>query len=537
MSASLTRRAALVAAAAAALGGPAAAQAGPDRPQVLAAMRRATSFMTDKVAYSGGYVWSYLPDFSRRWGELEAKPTMVWVQPPGTATMGHLYLDAYHATGEAQYYAAAEQVAGALIYGQLPSGGWNYLIDFGGEGSIADWYETTGRNAWRMEEFHHYLGNATFDDAGTSEAMQFLLRLYLEKRDPKYRPPLERAIDFVLQSQYAVGGWPQRWPHAEHGPDYARYITFNDDVAGENLKFLIMVYQTLGERRVLDAINRAMTSFLVTQQGQPQPGWGLQHGPDLKPAAARSYEPLALATHTTATNLAQLMSFYELTGDTKFLARVGEGLDWLDKVKLARPRPDGRTHPTFIEIGTDRPLYVHRTGSNVVNGRYYADAADEKLLGHYSGYRKIHVAGLRRRLEKLKATPPAEASRNSPLLSKTPITLPRFFANQDISTSDLNAVKAPPTENKGQAAGKILSELNREGWWPSRLAALSNPYRGPGPRTPAPGDFASTHVGDAWDTSPYPVKDGPVGISIAHYIENMSTLIAYLEQTRAPSAR
>lgn len=96
---------------------------------------------------------------------------MVWVQPPGTATMGHLYLDAFHANGEAQYYAAAEQVAGALIFGQHPSGGWNYLIDFGGEGSIRDWYATYGQNAWWMEEFHHDLGNATFDDAGTSEAI------------------------------------------------------------------------------------------------------------------------------------------------------------------------------------------------------------------------------------------------------------------------------------------------------------------------------------------------------------------------------
>ncbi|WP_374468763.1 pectate lyase [Phenylobacterium sp.] len=535
MSALPTRRAALLSGAAASfagLAGSALAQTAPGRDQVLAAMRRATRFMTDKVAFNGGYVWSYLPDFSRRWGELEAKPTMVWVQPPGTATMGHLYLDAYHATGEAQYYDAAEQVAGALIFGQHASGGWNYLIDFGGEGSIRDWYETYGQNAWRMEEFHHYLGNATFDDAGTSEAMQFLLRLYLEKRDPKYRPALDRAIAFVLESQYPMGGWPQRHPHAEHGPDYARYVTFNDDVAGENLKFLIMVYQTLGDARVLDPIRRAMDSFVVTQQGQPQPGWGLQHTLDLKPAAARSYEPLALATHTTANNLEQLMNFYELTGETRFLARVGEGLDWLDKVKLDRPRPDGRTHPTFIEIGTNRPLYVHRTGSNVVNGRYFADHSDQKLLGHYGAYRKIDVARMRRRLEKLKATPPSEAARNSPLLARTAITLPRYFANQDISTSDLNAVKAPPSDDKGQAAARLIAELNAEGWWPSRLAALSNPYRGPGPKTPTPGDYASTHVGDAWDTSPYPVKEGPVGISIAHYIGAMSTLIAYLDQTR-----
>ena len=59
---------------------------------------------------------------------------MIWVQPPGTATMGHLFLDAYHATGDDYYYRAAEQAADALIRGQHRSGGWNYFIDFGGAG-------------------------------------------------------------------------------------------------------------------------------------------------------------------------------------------------------------------------------------------------------------------------------------------------------------------------------------------------------------------------------------------------------------------
>ena len=46
-----------------------------------------------------------------------------------------------------------------------------------------------------------------------------------------------------------------------------------------------------------------MNIFIATQQPMPQPGWGLQHTLDLKPAGARTYEPLSLATHTTAANL------------------------------------------------------------------------------------------------------------------------------------------------------------------------------------------------------------------------------------------
>src|SRR5689334_6595532 len=105
----------------------------PSRGKMLDTMKRATRFMVEKVAYNGGYVWAYLPDMSRRWGEMEAYPSMVWVQPPGTATMGHLFLDAYHATGDDYYYQAAEKAAQALIWGQNAAGGWHYMIDFGGE--------------------------------------------------------------------------------------------------------------------------------------------------------------------------------------------------------------------------------------------------------------------------------------------------------------------------------------------------------------------------------------------------------------------
>lgn len=114
-------------------------------------MKTATQFMMDKVSYNGGFVWNYLPDMSRSWGEMEAKRTMVWIQPPGTPSVGHLLLDAYHATGDEYYYEAARKVANTLIWGQLECGGWNYVFDFAGENSLKSWYDTVGKMAgvWR----------------------------------------------------------------------------------------------------------------------------------------------------------------------------------------------------------------------------------------------------------------------------------------------------------------------------------------------------------------------------------------------------
>jgi hypothetical protein len=494
-----------------------------ERQKVLETMKRATAFMTDKVAYKGGYVWSYLPDLSRRWGEMEARETMIWLQPPGTSSMGHVFLDAYHATGDESYYRAAEQVGAALIWGQHPSGGWNYVVDFGGDRSLRDWYATIGRNAWRLEEFQHYYGNATFDDEVTADAAKFLLRLYVEKHDPRYRPALDKAIQFVLDSQYPIGGWPQRYPLSEefskHGrPDYTSFLTFNDDVAAQNVYFLTLCYEALGEQRVLDAIVRGMNFFLSSQQGPPQPGWALQYTLDVRPAGARSYEPLALSTHTTASNIGHMISFYELTGDSKYLARVPEALDWLQAL------PKGQTAgtvPTFIELGTNKALYVHRRGSNVINGEYYVDYDSRRTLGHYSASRRVDIAGLRKRYEAAKAKSPQELAKQSPLFPGAGATeLPRLFAT---------VYEPVPAGNIQTLATTALGSLNAEGYWPAAIQMTSHPYRGDGSKQVAKGDFASTHVGDESDTSPYPDPNPTVGISTAEYMKNMNVLIQWLE--------
>ncbi len=484
-------------------------------------MKRATTFMVDKVAYKGGYVWSYLPDMSRRWGEMEARPTMIWIQPPGTPSMGHLYLDALHATGDDYYYRAAEQVASALAAAQHPSGGWNYIADFAGDASLREWYDTVGKNAWRLEEFQHYYGNATFDDAGTAESAKFFLRIYLEKRDPKYKATLDKAIKFVLDSQYPIGVWPQRYPPAPaaslHGlPDYTSFATFNDDVAAENMDFLLLCYQALGDTRLLDPIVRGMNAFIVTQMGPPQPGWGLQHTLDLLPSGARTYEPKSLVTHTTATNLALLIRFYRLTGETKFLARIPEAIGWLESLALpAGVAPPGRTHPTFVELGTNKPLYVHRTGSNVVNGRYFVDANSGGTIVHYSSFRRIDTAGLRKMYEAAKASPPDEVVKTSPLkLGAGNVPIARYFTLGEGTATD---------------ATKVLAGLNEHGYWLAPLGYTSHPFVRDGLSTPALGDFSQTYVGDETDTSPYP-DPKLMGISIDAYIRNMGTLIRALER-------
>ena len=89
-------------------------------------MKKATQFMVEKVGYRGGYVWAVSEDFSRRYGEVPARKTQIWVQS-GTPDVGMTLLDAYDVTHDPVYLDGARKAADALISGQHPLGGWNYV--------------------------------------------------------------------------------------------------------------------------------------------------------------------------------------------------------------------------------------------------------------------------------------------------------------------------------------------------------------------------------------------------------------------------
>lgn len=542
------------------------------------AMKRATRYMMETVSYDGAFVWNYLPDLSRSWGELEARRSMVWIQPPGTPAMGHLLIDAYHATQDEYYYTQACRVAQKLIQAQHPSGGWNYVYDCEGEEALRAWYETIGKSAWRLEEFQHYYGNATFDDAGTIEAAQFLLRLYLEKQDTAFKPALDRCISFVTESQYPIGGWPQRYPLRYDHPfkgmaDYSSFITFNDDVMSNNIEFLLQCYKTLDMPQLREPILRALNLVIILQQGKPYAGWADQYTvPDLQPAHARSYEPRSINTATTARMVRTCIEYYYLTGENKFLRGIPDAIEFIRSQQLPpeeiqrwgkRPLREGEILTArFIDPDDGKPLYVHRKGSNVANGEYYCDQDITGTIAHYNSAAYIDVSRLQSAYEKALQTPRAELLKRSPL-HQGQYVLPRYFSRR----------------RSFQSPKQIISSLTRQDYWLSPIKQISNPYTPlpiteeskeqigklkveserrinlstPKPKNqpsqqPSPSAIADevceplpsaivgaapqpdtlyrgTMVGDRFDTSPFTPDTPVMGISVDTYIRNMTTLI------------
>ncbi|MFB6318725.1 pectate lyase [Saccharicrinis sp. FJH54] len=493
-------------------------------------MYNATRFMVDSVSTNGGYLWNYLPDMSRRWGEMEAYPTMIWLQHPGTVSMGHIFMEAYHTTGNEYYYKAAEKAAAAIIWGQNPEGGWNYMVDFAGDKSLKYWYKTIGKNGWRLEEFQHYYGNSTFDDDVSSDAARFLLQLYLEKLDPKYKPSLDKAINFILESQYPAGGWPQRYPHKEDFikqgfPDYTSYYTFNDDVTWENIHFLIQCYLTLGEERFLEPIRKGMDFYLQSQDSCG--AWAQQLDMDMKPASARTFEPLAYLPSTTCENAFLLLRFYQYTGNRKFLNGVPKAISWLEATKLPEDKTEGeRTHPTFVNVKTNAPVYVHRRGSNEKYGRYYTDENDKNLPSHYYGKSRVPLEQLKKEYSRIAKMPVSE------LLKDSPIT-PAPFMHEGTPQKyyNLNRFGYRFSPDKAQVI-EIINALDDQHRWLIKHAMTSHPYIGDGKDQTETDEYATTFVGDETDTSPYRDPSDQEYISTSQYIRNMLTLINYLKKTK-----
>lgn len=365
----------------------------PTQAEVLGAMSRAAGFMMDTLSHRGGFVWKYSRDLSERYGELKARDSMIWVEPPGTPTVGMMWLDAYQLTGDRKYLKHAELAADALVEGQLPCGGWHYFIDFD-ESGVKRYHEEFFSRRWAWQEYLHYYGNATFDDDVTTSATRMLLRIQNTPSGRKYRAPLHEALDFILKAQYPNGAWPQRYPPRDKfsfggRPDYTSCYTFNDAVMANAIDVLLEAQRTLGDQAYLRAARRGMNFYIAAQLPEPQAGWAQQYDLEMKPAWGRTFEPPAVCSSQTIENIGDLIKFYKCTGDRRYLEPIPRALDWLHRAADDTDLDEPYTHTCFYELVTNRPIFIRRTGSTV------EDVVFEKV---YSPDDETHPYGVRYRL-------------------------------------------------------------------------------------------------------------------------------------------
>lgn len=353
--------------------------------QALDTMRGAAEFYHGNVSSHGGYVYHYSLDLQERWGEGRASKTQIWVQPPGTPTVGLAYLSAYQATGDSFYRDAATEAATALVYGQLKSGGWTNSIDFDPKSkSVADYRNGRGRGK----------NNSSLDDGQTQSAIQLIVKAdeALEFKNQAIHECAIIALDALLRAQFPNGGFPQVWTGpVEAQPtlkasyptydwrtegrikNYWDMYTLNDNVTGYVAETLTIAYQVYDDEKFLNALKKLGDFLILAQMPDPQPGWAQQYNYEMKPIWARKFEPPGVSGDETQEVIETLMMIARVTGDRKYLEPIPRAAAWLKSSLL----PD-RQIARYYELKTNRPLYMTRRGD-----QYTLTYDDSNLPSHY----------------------------------------------------------------------------------------------------------------------------------------------------------
>lgn len=336
----------------------------PSRDEIAQALKKAATYYRTQVARHGGYVYYTSEDLKERWGEGKALPDQIFVQPPGTPTVGLAYLNAHEATGDAFYLDAAKETAEALVFGQLESGGWTQTINFGSGGRPGK-YRVRAGGSWNT---------SSLDDGQTPSALRFLMLAdkALGFKHEKIHEAALYGLGALLRAQFPNGAFPQVWsgpveakPVLKAGypgedwrtegrvKNYWDLYTLNDGLAGSVAETLLEAHRVYGDAKVKSAIGKLGDFLILAQMPDPQPGWCQQYTFDMKPAWARKFEPPAITAGEAHDVLRTLLLIHRFTGEKKYLEPVGKALAYYKKLVL----PDGKV-ARFYELRTDKPLYM-----------------------------------------------------------------------------------------------------------------------------------------------------------------------------------
>jgi len=231
--------------------------------------------------------------------------------------------------------AEARRIGDQLLLYQRETGGWPKNID------MAKPLSESERDGVLREKARR--DDSTTDNGATNTQIYYLARLYRQSGDARYKDAVCRGVEYLLEGQYANGGWPQFWPKMR---DYQIHITYNDNAMVNTLN-LIRAVAEKEEPFDRDFVNDVMTDRLVksfakgidiilkTQiivDGQPTV-WCQQHDREtLQPAKARAYELPSFCSMESVAIVKLLMS---LPNPSESVKRAIRGaMAWFDKHKL-----------------------------------------------------------------------------------------------------------------------------------------------------------------------------------------------------------
>ncbi|MCI0747228.1 MAG: hypothetical protein L0Y58_17630 [Verrucomicrobia subdivision 3 bacterium] len=424
------------------------------------ALARAIAYF-QSISTRGGYLWWYSEDLKERAGENKATESQIWVQPPGTPSVGLALLRAWEATKDPLHLAAAQAAAEGLAWGQLESGGWTYLVDF--NPSNQRWYRRAERGSLSEAQISKRRNVTTFDDDTTQSALRFLMAAAeAAPTNRQIRAALEYGLQGLLRAQYPNGGWPQgfdgrlrkgrvdvsrraanpeKWSRTPDVKDYWQQYTFNDDAMRDIILTLLEAHRRYSKPEYLAAVRRGGDFILLAQLPEPQAAWAQQYNFEMEPAWARRFEPPALCSGETGGIIRTLVDLYLATHDEKYLKPIPSAIEWLERSQIA-PRKWAR----FYELGSNKPLYFTKD--------YQLVYTDDDLPTHYAFQGEFRIPAAIAFYERVRQGRGSVES-----LKREPLN--RF---NDLTIQRLNALSPSPGPSEARVR-EIISTLDPKGRW------------------------------------------------------------------------
>lgn len=321
---------------------------------------------------------------------------------PKHAPMGR-GMFALRAEHPAEWWTSDEAIKDAhnILTYQVADGGWSKNIDMVSKPRApGDLYDADNENRFPdsadfdkpVDPNWHYI--ATLDNDATWMQIRFLAHvttaLLAAHRDADAAPlraSVERGVEYLLNSQYPNGGWPQVWP-LEGG--YHDAITINDDAMLHAVEILNDVATGATDYTFLPATivkkagpaaQRGIDCLLKLQivENGVKTAWAQQYDAlTLEPTSARNYEMASLTSDESFPIVEFFMSLPDPTPAE--VAAVHAACAWFAKVEIFGYRYGSGNFIADRNSAGGRKL-VAVAGAGPIWARYYQIGTDKPIFG------------------------------------------------------------------------------------------------------------------------------------------------------------
>ena len=284
-----------------------------------------------------------------------------------------------------------------LLY-QNDNGGWPKNIDMARKLSDAE--------KAKLQKTHNE-PETLIDNGATWTQIRYLALVHSATGERRFADAAIRGINYLLEAQYANGGWPQFYPPK---PGYYTHITFNDGAMMGVMNVLSDVAQNrktpdgkqpfdfvedATRQRAQQAIDKGLEVILATQvvAGGKPTAWCAQYDETtLQPAPARSYELVSLSGYESVGIVEYLMDLDNPSPEVR--RAIESAVDWFNQVKIEGERVEWQRDPK-----TNRPidrLVVADPAAQPIWARFYAIGTNKPIFSGRDGVIREHLADIER---------------------------------------------------------------------------------------------------------------------------------------------